>query len=31
LYGGAKRGYWHYRDGPAKFINTGMWGLFKVD
>ena len=31
LYGGAKRGYWHYRDGPTKFINTGMWGLFKVD
>lgn len=31
LYGGAKRGYWHYRDGPAAFVNTGMWGLFKVD
>jgi manganese oxidase len=30
LYGGAKRGYWLYRDGPSAFVNTGMWGLFKV-
>lgn len=30
LYGGAKRGYWHYRDGPNAFVNTGLWGLFKV-
>ncbi len=30
LYGGAKRGYWHYRDGPTPFVNTGLWGLFKV-
>lgn len=30
LYEGAKRGYWHYRDGPNAFVNTGMWGLFKV-
>jgi len=31
LYDGAKPGYWMYRDGPSKFVNTGMWGLFKVD
>ena len=30
LYGGAKRGYWHYRDGPTQFVNSGLWGLFKV-
>ncbi len=30
LYGGAKKGYWHYRDGPNAFVNTGIWGLFKV-
>lgn len=30
LYGGAKKGYWHYRDGPTPFVNTGLWGLFKV-
>jgi hypothetical protein len=30
LYGGAKKGYWHYRDGPNMFVNTGVWGLFKV-
>lgn len=30
LYGGAKKGYWHYRDGPNAFVNTGLWGLFKV-
>jgi len=29
-YGGAQPGYWMYRDGPSKFVNTGMWGLFKV-
>lgn len=31
LYGGAKRGYWQYRDGPNTMVNTGVWGLFKVD
>ncbi|RZS54551.1 copper oxidase [Sphaerotilus mobilis] len=31
LQGGAKRGYWHYRDGPTPMIGSGMWGLFKVN
>ena len=30
LYGGARQGYWIYRDGPTKFVNTGMWGVMKV-
>jgi len=29
-YGGAQPGYWQYRDGPSMFVNTGVWGLFKV-
>lgn len=30
LYGGARRGYWLYEDGPTSMVNTGIWGLFKV-
>ncbi len=31
LYNGAQYGYWLYEDGPNTMVNTGMWGLFKVD
>ncbi|MEK8052502.1 multicopper oxidase domain-containing protein [Ideonella sp. DXS22W] len=31
LYNGAQRGYWLYSDGPNTMVNTGVWGLFKVD
>lgn len=31
LDGGAKKGYWIYRDGPNMFVNTGLWGVMKVD